>query len=113
MINKIWCFFIIISIFFSCINGNLESVNQSIFSSINDNANNIDYDNYSSVLTSMDPVTYFKHICDNLRYNILYDADANQYKIIIFENDNGRDLLDYIVSRKETVFGKIYSDENG
>ena len=80
---------------------------------INDNANNIDYDNYSSVLTSMDPVTYFKHICDNLRYNILYDADANQYKIIIFQNDNGRDLLDYIVSRKETVFGKIYSEENG
>ena len=46
--------------------------------------NNIDYDNYSSVLTSMDPITYFKHVCDNLRYNILYDADANQYKIIIF-----------------------------
>ena len=86
------------------INGNVK---------INDNANNIDYDNYSSVLTSMDPVTYFKHICDNLRYNILYDADANQYKIIIFQNDNGRDLLDYIVSRKETVFGKIYSNENG
>ena len=80
---------------------------------INDNANNIDYDNYSSVLTSIDPVTYFKHICDNLRYNILYDADANQYKIIIFQNDGGRDVLDYIVSRKETVFGKIYSDENG
>ena len=80
---------------------------------INDNANNIDYDNYSSVLTSMDPITYFKHVCDNLRYNILYDADANQYKIIIFQNDNGRDVLDYIVSRKETVFGKIYSDENG
>lgn len=80
---------------------------------INDNANNIDYDNYSSVLTSIDPVTYFKHVCENLRYNILYDTDANQYKIIIFQNDNGRDLLDYIVSRKETVFGKIYSDESG
>lgn len=36
MINKIWCFFIIISIIFSFINGNLEAVNQSIFSSIND-----------------------------------------------------------------------------
>ena len=36
MINKIWCFFIIISIFFSLINGNLECLNQSIFSSIND-----------------------------------------------------------------------------
>lgn len=80
---------------------------------INDDVNNIDYDNYSSVLTSMDPITYFKHICDNLRYNILYDAAANQYKIIIFQNDGGRDALDYIVSRKETVFGKIYSDENG
>lgn len=80
---------------------------------IKDDANNIDYDNYSSVLTTMDPVTYFKHVCDNLRYNILYDTDVNQYKIIIFQNDNGRDLLDYIVSRKETVFGKIYSNENG
>lgn len=36
MINKIWCFFIIISIIFSLINGNLNLVNQSIFSSIND-----------------------------------------------------------------------------
>lgn len=36
MINKIWCFFIIISIIFACINGNLELLNQSIFSSIND-----------------------------------------------------------------------------
>ena len=36
MINKIWCFFIIISIFFSVVNGNLQNLNQSIFSSIND-----------------------------------------------------------------------------
>ena len=36
MINKIWCFFIIISLFFSVINGNLENLNQSVFSSIND-----------------------------------------------------------------------------
>ena len=36
MINKIWCFFIIISVIFSCINGNLEDVNESVFSSIND-----------------------------------------------------------------------------
>ena len=35
MINKIWCFFIIISIIFSLVNGNLESLNESIFSSIN------------------------------------------------------------------------------
>lgn len=35
MINKIWCFFIIISVIFSCISGNLESINESIFSSIN------------------------------------------------------------------------------
>lgn len=80
---------------------------------IKDDANNIDYDNYSSVLTTMDPITYFKHVCDNLRYNILYVDTANQYKLIIFQNDGGRDLLDYIVSRKETVFGKIYSEENG
>lgn len=36
MINKIWCFFIIISVAFSFVNGNLESVNESIFTSIND-----------------------------------------------------------------------------
>lgn len=36
MINKIWCFFIIISIIFSLINGNLDALNQSLFSSIND-----------------------------------------------------------------------------
>lgn len=36
MINKIWCFFIIISIIFSSINGCLDELNESIFSSIND-----------------------------------------------------------------------------
>ena len=36
MINKIWCFFIIISIFFSIINGSIESLNENIFLSIND-----------------------------------------------------------------------------
>ncbi len=36
MINKIWCFFIIISVIFSILNGNLESLNQSIFLSITD-----------------------------------------------------------------------------
>lgn len=36
MINKIWCFFIVISIIFSLINGNLDALNQSLFSSIND-----------------------------------------------------------------------------
>lgn len=36
MMNKIWCFFIIISIIFSLINGNLDALNQSLFSSIND-----------------------------------------------------------------------------
>ena len=35
MINKIWCFFIFISIIFGFINGSYEEVNNSIFSSIN------------------------------------------------------------------------------
>lgn len=34
MLNKIWCFFILISIFFGIISGNIEAVNNSIFSSI-------------------------------------------------------------------------------
>jgi len=34
MINKIWCFFIIISVIFSLINGNINQLNESIFSSI-------------------------------------------------------------------------------
>ncbi len=36
MINKIWCFFIIISVIFSCINGNMKTLNESVFLSIND-----------------------------------------------------------------------------
>ncbi len=36
MIDKIWCFFIIISVIFSFFNGNLENLNESIFSSINE-----------------------------------------------------------------------------
>ena len=36
MINKIWCFFIIISVIFSLINGNINQLNESIFSSIDD-----------------------------------------------------------------------------
>lgn len=36
MINIIWCFFIIISIIFSLLNGNLQTLNESVFSSIND-----------------------------------------------------------------------------
>ena len=79
---------------------------------INDNANNIDYDNYSSVLTSNDPVTYFKHICDNLRYNILYDSDENRYKLVIYQENGGRDDLEYLVNRNETVYGKVYTNNN-
>lgn len=36
MINKIWCFFIIISVIFSLINGNVNKLNESIFSAIDD-----------------------------------------------------------------------------
>lgn len=36
MINKIWCFFIIISIIFSVINGRLDELNQCVFSAIDD-----------------------------------------------------------------------------
>ena len=79
---------------------------------INDNANNIDYDNYSSVLTSSDPVTYFKHICDKLRYNVLYDSDENRYKLVIYQENGRRDDLDYLVNRNETVYGKVYTDNN-
>lgn len=34
MINKIWCFFIIISLIFSVINGRLDELNQSVFLAI-------------------------------------------------------------------------------
>ena len=36
MINKIWCFFIVIAIAFGFLNGTYEEVNNSIFSSITD-----------------------------------------------------------------------------
>lgn len=77
-----------------------------------ENNTNNEYDNFSTVLTSNDTITYFKHICDKLRYNVLYDSSVNQYKLIIFQNNEGRDLLDYIISRKDTVFGKIYSNRD-
>jgi len=37
--------------------------------------NNVDkeYDNFSTVLTSDDTVTYFKYLCDKLKYSIIYD----------------------------------------
>ena len=79
---------------------------------INDSADNIDYDNYSSILTSNDPITYFKHICDKLRYNVLYDSDKNRYKLVIYQEDRGRDDLEYLVNRNETVYGKVYDIEN-
>jgi hypothetical protein len=79
---------------------------------INDSADNIDYDNYSSILTSNDPITYFKHICDKLRYNVLYDSDANRYKLVIYQEDSGSDDLKYLVNRNETVYGKVYTDGN-
>ena len=34
MLNKIWCFFILISIIFGIASGNIEAVNNSVFSSI-------------------------------------------------------------------------------
>ena len=79
---------------------------------INDSADNIDYDNYSSILTSNDPITYFKHICDKLRYNVLYDSDRNRYKLVIYQEDRGSDDLEYLVNRNETVYGKVYTDSN-
>ena len=36
MINKIWCFFIILSILFATFTGNIDNLNNSIFSSITD-----------------------------------------------------------------------------
>lgn len=79
---------------------------------INDSADNIDYDNYSSILTSNDPITYFKHICDKLRYNVLYDSDENRYKLVIYQEDGRSDDLEYLVNRNETVYGKVYTDDN-
>lgn len=79
---------------------------------INDSVDNIDYDNYSSILTSNDPITYFKHICDKLRYNVLYDSDENRYKLVIYQEDGRSDDLEYLVNRNETVYGKVYTDSN-
>lgn len=78
----------------------------------NDNSTNNEYDNFSTILTSNDTVTYFKHICDKLRYNILYDSDVNRYKLVIYQEDGGRDDLEYLINRNETVYGKVYDGEN-
>ncbi len=78
----------------------------------NDNNTNNEYDNFSIILTSNDTVTYFKHICDKLRYNVLYDSEVNRYKLIIYQEDGGSDNLEYLVNRNETVYGKVYDGEN-
>lgn len=39
MLNKIWCFFILLSIGFGIISGNIEAVNNSVFSSIENTMN--------------------------------------------------------------------------
>ncbi len=74
-------------------------------------SNNVDkeYDNFSTVLTSDDTVTYFKYLCDKLKYSIIYDDQTNQYILSIYQEDSSRDALDYLANRKETVFGKIYT----
>ena len=39
MLNKIWCFFILLSIGFGIVSGNIEEVNSSVFSSIENTMN--------------------------------------------------------------------------
>lgn len=79
---------------------------------INNNTPDIDYDNFSTVLTSDDTITYFKHICDKLRYNVLYDSSVNRYKLVIYQEDGGSDDLEYLVNRNETIYGKVYTGDN-
>lgn len=82
----------------------------------NDNNTNNEYDNFSTVLTSDDTITYFKYICNKLEYNILYDTDTDKYNLIIYsteENeDDQRKTLEYLINRNDTVFGKIYTDND-
>lgn len=78
----------------------------------NDNNTNNEYDNYSTILTSNDTITYFKYICDKLRYNVLYDSDVNRYKLVIYQEDGESDKLEYLINRNETVYGKVYDGEN-
>ena len=86
-------------------------INSDVKLNTKNNTNN-EYDNFSTVLTSTDTITYFKHICDKLRYNILYDSDTNRYKLVIYQEDGGRDDLEYLINRSETVYGKVYTDSN-
>lgn len=71
-----------------------------------------EFDDYSTVLTSDDTISYFKHICDNLIYNVIYDNDVNKFKLVIYQNNGGTDMLEYLINRNDTVFGKIYTNEN-
>jgi len=86
-------------------------INSDVKLNTENNTNN-EYDNFSTVLTSNDTITYFKHICDNLRYNILYDNNVNRYKLVIYQDDGGSDDLEYLINRNETVYGKVYDVEN-
>ena len=79
---------------------------------LNNEEPNIEYDNYSTILTSNDTISYFKYVCDQLRYTITYDSDVNRYKIIIYQIDGKSDKLEYLIKRNETIFGKIYTSDN-
>lgn len=74
-----------------------------------------EYDNFSSVLTSNDTITYFKHICDQLNYNVVYDNNIAKYKLVISVIDSVNDkqkIIKYLYNRNETVLGKIYTQDN-
>lgn len=83
---------------------------------LNNDEPNIEYDNYSTILTSSDTISYFKHVCDKLEYTIIYNSSINQYKIVVYstesEIDDQEKIIDYLAKRNETVFGKIYTNEN-
>lgn len=86
------------------INGDLKVLS-------NNNLSN-EFDDYSTVLTSNDTITYFKYLCDKLKYSIIYDDQTNRYSLAIYQEDKGRNILEYLINRNKTVFGKIYTAQN-
>lgn len=86
------------------INGDLKVLS-------NNNLSN-EFDDYSTVLTSDDTITYFKYLCDKLKYSIIYDDQTNRYSLAIYQEDKGKNILEYLINRNKTVFGKIYTAQN-
>ncbi len=75
MLNKIWCFFILIAIIFSMFNGSYMEVNNSIFESINTSKN--------LILTLLFNICFWSGIMNIIKHTSLVDKIKNFLKPVL------------------------------